>query len=209
MQTSTQVTGAPAGNSAGATLRHSVTAAIREAVMAELVETGMARMSMDAVARRAGVGKAAIYRRWSTRDAMVNEVVLTAVTDALPPVPETGTLRGDVRALLEFFRSQLSAPGFRSVAADLLAESTRDENLARVLDESVARPRRAASRQILLNAIARGELPPNLDLDLIIDLLIAPVAFRILILRDPISDERLELLADVLCTGLAAAQRDS
>lgn len=187
-------------------MRDSVTAAIRSAVLDELAEQGHGRMSMESVARRAGVGKAALYRRWPSKDAMVNEVVLGAVSDALPLMPDTGSLREDVRELLDVFRSQLSQPGFRRIAADLLAESTRNEALADLLDDSVAKPRRAAVRRILEAAIERGELPGDLDEELAIDLLIAPLAFRILILRDPMDEARLEAVTDVICAGLVVAR---
>ena len=76
-----------------------MTDAITEATFTELAESGYARMSMEAVARRAGVGKAALYRRWSSKQEMLCELIRTAVEDTLPPRPETGALHSDLREL--------------------------------------------------------------------------------------------------------------
>src|SRR3954447_19057207 len=90
----------------GAVLRKQVTDAITEAAFAEVAETGYARTSMDAVARRAGVGKAALYRRWPSKQAMLAELIRGKVAAALPPVPDTGALRTDLRELFATFRGQ-------------------------------------------------------------------------------------------------------
>ena len=84
--------------SGGAVLRQRVTDAITEAAFAELAEGGYARMSMEAVARRAGVGKAALYRRWPSKLAMVTELIRTRVIDELPLPPAAGALREIGRA---------------------------------------------------------------------------------------------------------------
>jgi len=191
---------------AGPPLHGSVTVAIRRAVLLGLATEGHGRLSMESVARRAGVGKAALYRRWPSKEEMVNDVVLEAVQGARPFVPDTGSLRSDVRELLLFFRSQLREPGQRRIAADLLAESTRNAELARILDDAVARPRRDALRALLVTAMDRGELPDDLDLDLAIELFVAPVALRILQVTDPLQEVDVDALTDVICAGLGAAR---
>ena len=188
----------------GASLRQSVTEAIRAAVLAALVEEGHARMSMDSVARRAGVGKAALYRRWTSKLSMITEVIRDSVGDSLLRVPETGALSSDVRELLVLFREELRDPRLRRIVADLIGESTRNEALYDMFDESIAKPRRLAVQGMLRAAIERGELPEDLDLEMAVDLLIAPVAFRLILLRDPMDDDRLEALARSVSAGLAA-----
>ncbi|MGN5377211.1 TetR/AcrR family transcriptional regulator [Streptomyces lasalocidi] len=143
----------------GAVLRQRVTEAITEATFAELAEAGYARMSMESVARRAGVGKAALYRRWPSKQAMVTELIGSKVSDALPPTPATGALRTDLRELLAAFRDQLADPLLARIAAGLFAAASHDGALAQGLHTGVAAPRRAAARTILQNAIDRGELP--------------------------------------------------
>ncbi|MEV4143435.1 TetR/AcrR family transcriptional regulator [Amycolatopsis sp. NPDC049691] len=191
--------------SGGAVLRRQVTDAITEAAFAELAETGYARTSMDAVARRAGVGKAALYRRWRSKQAMFAELIRDKVAGALPPTPDTGALRTDLRELFATFRAQLANPLITRIGAGLLAEAEHDAVLAEVLRSGVAEPRRAAARAILRAAIDRGDLPPGLDLELGTDLLIAPLAFRMLVLKGPIEDRYLETLTRAIEAALNAA----
>ena len=97
---------APAG---AAVLREDKTAAIRAAVFEELAAIGFARMSIEGIARRAGVGKTAVYRRWRSKLHLVLDVV-SAVAAAGLPSPDTGSLRGDVRMLLEVAARALRHP---------------------------------------------------------------------------------------------------
>ncbi|MEA5362364.1 TetR/AcrR family transcriptional regulator [Amycolatopsis sp., V23-08] len=191
--------------SGGAVLRPRVTDAITEAAFAELAETGYARTSMDAVARRAGVGKAALYRRWRSKQAMLAELIRDKVADALPPTPDTGALRTDLRELFATFRAQLDNPLITRIGAGLLAEAEHDATLAEVLQTGVAEPRRAAACAILRAAVDRGELPSGLEFELGIDLLIAPLAFRMLVLKSPIDDGYLETLTRAVEAALKAA----
>ena len=191
----------------GAALRQKVTDAITEATFAELAETGYARMSMEAVARRAGVGKAALYRRWSSKEEMLTELIRQAVEDTLPPMPSTGALRTDLRALLGTLRSQLANPVVRGVGPGLVAEASHTGALAELMYTSVAAPRRAAARAMFRAAIERGELPARLDLELAADLIIAPLGFRMLIMGDNSDDEYLDTLTAAIEAALKAAVR--
>ena len=188
----------------GAVLRRQVTDAITDAAFAELAETGYARTSMDAVARRAGVGKAALYRRWSSKQAMLAELIRDKVAGSLPPVPDTGSLRTDLKELFATYRDQLAHPLVTQVGTGLLAEASHDATLAEVLQTGVAAPRRTAARTVLRSAIDRGELPSDLDLELGTDLLIAPLAFRMLVVKGPSGDEYLESLTHAVVAALKA-----
>ena len=190
----------------GAALRQRVTDAITRAAFAELAESGYARLSMEAVARRAGVGKAALYRRWPSKEGMLTELIRQAVRDTLPPIPDTGALRSDLRRLLDTFREQLSNPTVRNIGASLLAEAHHNESLAEVLRTTVAAPRRDNAHLVLRAAIDRGELPADLDLELASDLLIAPLGFRILVLSGDSDDAYLETLTAALEAALQAAR---
>jgi AcrR family transcriptional regulator len=189
----------------GAVLRQRVTDAITEAALAELAEAGYARMSMEAVARRAGVGKAALYRRWPSKQAMVTGLIRAKVTGGLPPTPATGALHTDLRELLATYRSQLAHPLVARIVPGLFAEASHDSALEQELRAAVAGPRRAAAREILQGAIDRYELPPGLDLELGADLLIAPLAFRMLVIQGHSDDEYLETLTNATEAALKAA----
>jgi AcrR family transcriptional regulator len=191
----------------GAALRPQVTDAITEATFAELAKTGYARMSMEAIARRAGVGKAALYRRWSSKQEMLTELIRQAVANTLPPAPATGALHTDLREFLGAMRGQLAHPVVSSIGPGLVAEARHTRVLADVLYTSVAEPRRAAARAMLQAAIDRGEVPALLDLELAVDLLIAPLAFRILVIDGNSDDAYLDTLTNVIEAALKAAVR--
>lgn len=191
----------------GAALRQQVTDAITAATFTELAEAGYARLSMEAIARRAGVGKAALYRRWSSKEDMLTELIRDAVTGALPPPPATGALHSDLRELLDSIRGQLANPLVSRIGLGLLSDAGRSSALEEVLYTGVAVPRRAAARAVLEAAIDRGELPDRLDLELGMDLLIAPLGFRMLIMRGDIDDAYLETLTCAVEAALRAAVR--
>jgi AcrR family transcriptional regulator len=199
---------APKGTATGgAALRQKVTDAITEATFAELAETGYARMSMEAIARRAGVGKAALYRRWPSKQEMLTELIRKAVEDTLPPTPTTGALHADLREFLGTLRGQLANPAVTSIGPGLLAEVRHTGALADVMHTCVAAPRRAAARAMFQAAIDRGELPALLDLELAADLLIAPLGFRMLIMNGTSDDEYLDTLTTAIEAALKAAVR--
>ena len=81
-------------------LRGEITTAIRQAVMQELAAVGYGRLSIEAVARRAGVGKTAVYRRWNSKLDMVLEIVSDVAGQSLA-LPDTGSLRGDLEVVLQ------------------------------------------------------------------------------------------------------------
>ena len=191
----------PAG---AAVLQESVTAAITDAMFDQLAEVGYARMSMDAVARRAGVGKAAVYRRWPSKQAMLIDLVGTAMRRNLPEVPDAGSLAGDVRGFLDVIVAQVADSRTRRIALDVLVETTRTPELAAALHDVVAEPRRTAAAAVLTRAIDRGELPVDLDRELGLDLLIAPLLVRLLMVAEPVDDAYLTRLTTVIVAGLTA-----
>lgn len=190
----------PAG---AAVLRETVTNAIRRATLAELARVGYARMSMEAIARRAGVGKAAIYRRWPTKSALVVTVISAVAADDVE-VPDTGTLRGDIRAVLAMNAALLRRPMTQRILADLMAETRRAPELEAALRSDVQDRRRAKARDLLRRAIARGELHADLDYDLALDLLAAPLYWRIVASRRTATPAYLDALTRMIVAALAA-----
>lgn len=189
----------------GAALRQGVTDAITAATFEELAESGYARMSMDAVARRAGVGKAALYRRWDGKEAMVVDLIGQAIRANLPPIPNTGTLRTDLRALFGTYRSELTNRLVTRIGPGLLAAAAERGALGLALQDEIAKPRRAAVLTVLHAAIKRGELPGAVDVELAMDLLMAPLAFRLLIMQGPASNAYLDRLSRSIEAALRAA----
>jgi AcrR family transcriptional regulator len=187
-----------------AVLHEPVTAAIRDAMFDQLAETGYARMSMDALARRAGVGKAAVYRRWPSKQAMLIDVVSAVMRDNLPHVPDTGSLAGDVLEFLDLIVAQIADPRVRRIVLDILVETTRTPELEAGLRNVGAEPRRAAASEILSRAIDRGDLRADIDRELALDLLISPILVRLFSAADQVDDGYLARLTTAIVSGLTS-----
>ena len=168
---------APAG---AALLQDDVTRAITAAFFREWARVGYAALSIEAVAKRAGVGKAAVYRRWSSKLAMASELLLK-VGVGMARAPDTGSLEGDVRAFLEAAYNVLRHPLVRRILPDLHAEMRRSAPLARAIRTSLQVERRAMGEALLRRAIDRGELSASIDVDLALDLLGGLLYWRLII----------------------------
>lgn len=182
-----------------ATFSTVVTDAITDAAIDSLVEHGYAKLSMEGVARRAGVGKSALYRRWPSKVDMVTDLLAHLSVPAGPP-PDTGTLRGDIRALLQAITDWLVDPRMRAVLPSLMAEYDRNPALAEASATYIGNPRRAWARETLERAGQRGELAPE-QIDLLLDLLAAPAYWRAAHGRS-VDGTYLDQLTDVLSRGL-------
>ncbi|WP_030771622.1 TetR/AcrR family transcriptional regulator [Streptomyces sp. NRRL F-2664] len=192
---------APAG---AAVLREDVTEAIREAVLAELAAVGFSRMSIEGIARRAGVGKTAVYRRWKSKLHLVLDLVGAFAVDGLP-VPATGTLYGDVRALLEVMSHVLRHPVASAVIPDLLVEASRNPEIADAVRGALLDGQHRMAQGIVSDAVARGELPAHLSADHALDLLIGPLYWRQVVVRDAVTSAHLDTLAHQVVAGLKSA----
>lgn len=175
-----------------------ITEAILDAVLVELAEHGFGGMTMEAVARRAGVGKSALYRRWTSKVEMTADLLrVLSVTD--DPAPDTGSLAGDTRALLDEVVAWLSDARVRRLYPDVLAEAQRNEVLGDALMDCVGRPRRARGHAVLDRAAQRGELAPGVDRELILDALAALVFWRLIALRQPVTEPHLRHVTEAVC----------
>lgn len=160
--------------------------AIESAALELLVEEGFGGMTIEGVAARAGVGKATVYRRWNTKEELVVDAYLARAQDHLVS-PDTGTLRGD---LLEVFTAMLKK--FKRdghIAQAFAAEQGRHPNLARTFRDTFVSERRAAMREILRRGVARGELAPEADIELLSDVGSAIVWHRLTITGAPLGED--------------------
>ena len=126
-------------------LRGEITTAIRQAVVQELAAAGYGRLSIEAVARRAGVGKTAVYRRWSSKLDMVLEMVTDVAGQSLP-MPDTGSLRGDLEFVLRIAARALRHPMASQIIPDLLAEAARNPQIAHTLQDALLANQREIGR---------------------------------------------------------------
>ena len=150
--------------------------AILKAALALTEKTGFRALTIDAIAEQAGVGKTTIYRRWPNKAAVVMDAFLALVgpgtrfPDATSPVHR---IKLQMRLQACFFRS---AKG-RMIKV-LLGEAQFDPELAEAFRERWIVPRRKMTREVLLEAIRRGELRRDIDLEATIDLLYGPIYYR-------------------------------
>jgi AcrR family transcriptional regulator len=178
----------------------SVDAAIVQAVLEVLEEVGLGAMSMDAVAARAGVGKATIYRRWSSKEDMVIDVVASLV--AAVEVPETDSIRTDLITLLERLRVFMSDVKGGSIFPWLVGEVAAGTEVGRHYANAVILPRRAMIAQVIGHAIEIGTLRPDLDVQLAVDMITGAAILRKLIQPMRGVDESWEeKLVDMLLEG--------
>ncbi|MER7183445.1 TetR/AcrR family transcriptional regulator [Streptomyces sp. 900105755] len=172
---------APAG---AAVLREDVTEAIRAAVFEELAAVGYARMSIEGIARRAGVGKTAVYRRWRSKLHLVLDVVSALAVMGLP-VPDTGSLEGDLRLLYEVTSRALRHPVASQIIPDLQAEAARNPDIAEAMQKTLREGQEGVASKIIEAAQRRGELAEGLDDDLAMDLISGPLYWRSVVIRTP------------------------
>jgi AcrR family transcriptional regulator len=191
---------APAG---AAVLRDDVTEAIRTAVFEELAASGYGRLSIEAVARRAGVGKTAVYRRWRSKLPMVIEVVSEVAALGLV-LPDTGSLRNDLRMFVHVLARVLRHPLAAQIVPDLLAEAARNPEIAETLAAALDAAQRQSSAALVRKAVARGELPESTDPDLALDLIAGPLYWRLAVVRTPVNGDYLDRLAASIAAALGA-----
>lgn len=177
------------------------------AILAATVELftsrGLAGLSVEAVAARAGVAKTTIYRRWPSKE----ELLLAAVTAVKgpPPEPPGRSVRGDLLHLLR--RTGRSGDGaadpWAALVGRLSAESEAHPDLAVEAWRRAIGPRRVVFGRVLARGVAEGLIRPGLDLELVADMLIAPVVGKTRPGRPPLTDGQIELVVDTVLRGLA------
>lgn len=190
--------------SGAAVLRGDITDAIQDALVHELARVGYGRLSIEAVARRAGVGKTAVYRRWSSKLDMVLEVV-GSVAGAGLPIPDTGSLDGDLELLLRFVARALKHRLASQIIPDLLAEAARNEQIAEKLSDVLRSAQRDVSNLIVDRAVARGELKSVVPPEIAVDLAIGPVYWHLAVTRAPLPGPMLTVLARAASVALREA----
>ncbi len=168
--------------------------AILDAALSEYAARGLDGMSVDAVAARAGVSKATIYRRYPSKVELVAGAAMMACDESAFHV-DTGSLRGDVRLVLRTLRETLDDPLVGAAKRMLLFDAAQNEELARMHTDLVHR-RRAATMALLERAIERGELQPDVDLEFACDAIGAPIFYRHLVMHERVSDAYIEKIVD-------------
>jgi AcrR family transcriptional regulator len=176
--------------------------AILAAAAGLLLERGLAEVSMDAVAERAGVSKATIYRWWPTKETLALDALYARWADAAPVPRDTGSLRSDLLELVRPWARLVRTGSHARVIAGLLAEAQADAVFAAQYRDRVILPRRDTAREIFARAVRRGEVSPGLDLEVALDLVYGPLYHRLLHGHAPLTDEFVEAALDLALVGI-------
>jgi AcrR family transcriptional regulator len=195
----------PAGVDAVRTRRGGRSARIRQAVLAvaraQLAESGYSGLSPGAVAARAGVDRATIYRRWPTRARLAADAVMDLAQDAVR-VPNTGDPTSDLRSFAVRIADLITAPEAIRLVAALAAARAEDPEL-RELATSFWRARFDGVAPLFRAASPDGNASPE-RIDRAIETLVAPLHFRALLSGEPIDDA---LIDDSVTAALATLNR--
>lgn len=176
--------------------------AILRATLELIAERGVHEFRTDDVAARAEVGKGAIYRRYPSKDELVMAAVGTLVTEEIV-VPDTGSTRADLLALMREAVALYSASLPGRLMPNLVSGMAQRPELARAVREGFLAPRRAALAEVVGRGIERGDLRPDLDLELVLDVLGGPLFYRLLITGGRIDEHLAEGVAELILRGFA------
>jgi AcrR family transcriptional regulator len=178
--------------------------AILEAAAELLLEHGLGEVSMDAVAERAGVSKATIYRWWPTKETLALEALYHEWDTVRPSPNDTGPLRDDLLSLLRPWIRLVRMRPYARVIAALITEANTDPKFAEQYRASFVEPRRKPARALFERAIERGEIPADTDVEVTLDLVFGPIYHRLLHGHAPLTDRFVEAAVDSALAGMAA-----
>jgi len=170
---------------------------ILEAALDVLAETGYDGMTMELVAARAKAGKATLYRRWPSKGELVIDAIACMKRGDFDRnnLPDTGTLRGDLVAMIKPHAVEDGTRKTR-IMAGLMSMISRSPELAEAARAAIVEPRAYANRFLLQRAIDRGEIPADCDIDNLALLGQSMAIYRVLVLQKPVNREFVVQLID-------------
>jgi AcrR family transcriptional regulator len=170
--------------------------AILDATLEILFEKGYTGLTIDGVAARTGVGRPTIYRRWTSKPALVIAALARSV--GVSPTPDTGTLRNDLLAFQRQHLRLMNSSESRRITAGLVADLVAHPELADTYFRDYIGPRRDSVWHALQRGIDRGELRRDADFALIYDLLLGPLFMRSVVRGEPIEPQLAEQTVDLI-----------
>jgi len=173
--------------------------AILAATLELLNEVGYPRLTMEGVAKRAGVGKSTIYRWWDSRLDLLLEAAAPHI--AIGVVPDTGSTRGDLMAALDQVIATYADRVAGHVIFAVIAGLEDDPRLRAIFRDTAVLPWRASLAEAIERGKARGDFPSSLDVQFVIDLLVGMVFQRVLVVPEPMTDGLAERLVDLVMNG--------
>jgi AcrR family transcriptional regulator len=167
-----------------------------------LLSNGFHSITIEGIAERAGVSKATIYKWWPNKAAVVLDGFFAA-TESMLEVPDTGSAKEDFLIQAGNLAAFLTSSKGK-VITELIAEGQSDENVAKEYRNRYFNPRRLISQHILERGMEQGELKKDLDIELSIDLIFAPLFYRLLITGETVDSAFVEQLISYAFAGLKA-----
>ncbi len=178
--------------------------AILDACLQLLVEQGFDGMSIEGVANRAGVGKATIYRRWSSKRDLV-AAALASIDDEIRVV-DSGNTHDDFVSLVRDFGRVSMSTVLGPMIGRVAGAAVSNPDLMDILRTNLIASRQEVGRRLLRRGIERGEVRPDIDVDLVMDMVAGTALFTVLFHQIEPRDirARLEPLVDTIWHGIAA-----
>jgi AcrR family transcriptional regulator len=177
--------------------------AILTAAIELCVEQGFAKVTMEGIAKQAGVGKQTIYRWWPSKAAVLQEALNERI-GSQTDFPDTGDIRADLRTqmnvVVKLFRSKVFLP-----YVGLIAAAQSDPELAKSLFVSIVEPRVRACRERLKRAQEQGEVREDVDLEVAVEILYGPLYHRLLLDPRPPSTDQVKAILELAFDGLGLA----
>jgi len=189
---------APRGRPRSEKARKAILGAAAELLLAR----GLSAVSMDAVAERAGVSKATIYRWWPTKETLALDALYTEWDTTRPSPRDTGSLRGDLLAMMRPWARLATSRPYGRVLAALITEAQTDPVFAAEYRQRLLEPRRDQARAVFLRAIERGEIPADTKVEVALDLLYGPLYHRLLHGHAPLNDRFTQDVIDMALNGI-------
>lgn len=177
--------------------------AILDAALELCQEHTYGGLTMEGIAKRAGVGKQTIYRWWPSKAAILLEALQERGGSTLH-FPDTGDLRADLRAQMTQVVAAFSDPMFAAYSKGLIAAAQSDPDVANAVVASIINPRVDLCIERLRAAQKSGEIRDDVDLPDFVELLYAPLYYRLLLRTRPVSDSQVDTILDLAFTGAAS-----
>jgi AcrR family transcriptional regulator len=165
---------------------------------------GYDAVTMDAIAARAKVGKATVYRRWSSKETLAVEAI-GRIMSAMP-IPDTGSVRGDLLRLMRSALAMYGDPATAKLLSGLVVAMARSAPIGRAVRSGFVATWRHAVGRAMERGVARGELPETLDLDIANELLSGPLFHRFLITGGRVDERFTRTVVDSTLRGLGSAR---
>lgn len=175
---------------------------VLSATLELLTESGLGGLTIDDVSKRSGVAKTTIYRHWTNRNSLIIDACLR-MTDGDQDPPDTGSLEGDLRAILTELADLLATAKWSSIMPSIIDAAERELEMAEVHSQLQVR-HSAPMRAALERAVERGQISPDTDTSAMASALRGPLYFRRWFTREPIDGPFIDLVVRGVMAGVDA-----